>query len=196
MDRRIRRPKTDALAPAACSARRLGLLPSVGGLAMMVLAHLTPTVAESERPAFIAEPIALMKDGAIAGCGLKAIGPVGGGRAGIELTLRRDAEGAHGTRFFLSGLWRDPEATAHTLSAVSVATVSVDTARTFSQPKAAADGRFEASGELSPDVGSALMQELVVSGGSVNLTRADGQTLAFDLAGPMTLSARAGYLNC
>ncbi len=142
------------------------------------------------------EAVVLIKDGAIAACGVKAAANLSGGAATASLTLFRDARTASGTRFVLRGLWTSAGAHPAPLSSLTLRTIAADTGTTFSTVSTVPDGAFETTADLPLLDGANLFRELMLSGAIISMRDADGAKLDLEIIGPVSASVRAAYLNC
>jgi hypothetical protein len=141
-------------------------------------------------PLVSVEPVVLLQDGRISGCGLSSTAELTGVRVIGEVIAFRDGEQ---TAFAVRA--RASEGAAHVKS-VRLATASHDTLTLFPPPSPLAPGGVETRAILEGLPGSLFAQELLVTGGRFQIDFDDGQTLSFDLPRPMPHSIRQSYLNC
>ncbi len=157
-------------------------------LALVAAVMVTGTnsaAAEADSSATV-EPLTLLEDGKIAGCGMTSssasvIGEVIAFRSGNETAFAIRARPAPG---------------ASAVKSVRFATASHDSASLFPAPAPIDDGIVEARTVLEGFTGPSFAQELMVMGGRFEIATVDGQTIAFDLPRPMPHRVRQAYLNC
>jgi hypothetical protein len=154
--------------------------------AITVLAALAFATEAVAAPAVAVEPVTLLKDGKIAGCGLTSstasvVGDVMAFREGNDTAFAIRARAAAGS---------------HPVTAVRLITASHNSSTLFPRPSPAGDGLVEARAVLPGFTGSSFAQELMVMGGRFEIDTADGQTIAYDLPRPMPHRVRQAYLTC
>lgn len=159
----------------------------------MMLAKLAVTLSPLLASAAALEPLTLMRDGEIAGCGVTARSPAVDGDLEVGLRLMKVESAPTGATFVLSVRRRSsPLASVIRLELMTSAGATVGR---FSKPQAASDGGFEARGNLGPLEGGELMRALMISGGRFEIETADG-TAQVQIASPAPHATRAAYLNC
>jgi len=156
---------------------------------LFTLAAITAAPVRAQ-PTVTVEPVTLLKNGNIAGCGLTstvmddAVSAIG------EVIAFRD--GDH-TAFAIRAR---PGTTGAAIQSVRLATASHDTRRLFPPPKLLTNGLVETRAVLEGFTGSSFAQELMVIGGRFELITTAGETIAYDLPRPMPHRVRQAYLNC
>jgi hypothetical protein len=139
------------------------------------------------------EPVTLMAEGRIAGCGLaSAHADTDGTVIGEVLAFR---EGAR-TVFSIRARTADLSAGQPAFAGVRLTTASHDTAVLFPAPTVSAEGIVETRAALEGFAGSSFAQELMVMGGRFEMRRPDGRVIAYDLPRPIPHGVRQAYLNC
>jgi len=153
-----------------------------------------PTLAEAPPvPAVAVEPIALLLDGKISGCGVTArFAPPGAGSLAVSLTLIRDAESPTGTRFVLGADHAEGLIIRH----LSLTTGALDTSSRFTRSEQKTKSRFETSAVLEPLEGGELMRSLMISGAAIAVQIEGLTDVKVSLPGPVPAGVRSGYLNC
>jgi hypothetical protein len=138
------------------------------------------------------EPLTLLENGQIAGCGLSATGSEAEGSAIAEVIAFRDGnETAFAVRA-RSG----PNSASTNAQSIRLVTATHDTAVLFPRPRRIAGGIVETRRVLQGFTGPSFAQELMVTGGRFEITGADGAVLALDLPRPMPHRVRQAYLTC
>lgn len=156
---------------------------------LIVCLHMSAAVARAE-PAVTVEPVTLLENGEIAGCGLISSATLGPVTAIGEFIAFREGDR---TAFAVRAR---PDPTGTGLASVRLATASHDTAQLFPPSKPLANGLVETRAVLEGFAGSSFAQELMVMGGRFEIVTSAGQTLAYDLPRPMPHRVRQAYLNC
>lgn len=131
------------------------------------------------------EPLTLLENGKIAGCGMmsssaRVIGEVIAFREGTDTAFAIRARPIPGSS---------------AVTSVRFATASHDSAALFPASAPIGDGIVEARAVLEGFTGPSFAQELMVMGGRFEITTVDG-TIAYDLPRPMPHRIRQAYLNC
>ena len=136
------------------------------------------------------EPVTLLENGQIAGCGLSSKANDKGRSVFADVIAFREGDR---TAFAVRAR---PAENATGISAVRLSTASHDTAKLFPPVRNLPEGLVEVRTVLEGFTGSSFAQELMVMGGRFEVTMTDGATLAFDLPRPMPHRIRQAYLNC
>ncbi|MDX2287845.1 MAG: hypothetical protein NW217_03370 [Hyphomicrobiaceae bacterium] len=166
------------------------------GLGALLLSAASPTACAEALVAARAqrvEPVVLMRDGTLEGCGLTAHFDTAGNTIAIELVARRHAGGIE---HVLSGRWQTAAGKAVVATDIALRTDRIDTRAHFLPPTTDTSGTVVALGRLDPVAGALFIQGVMVAGGGLTLQSADGATLDLELAGPLPQLVRASYLNC
>jgi hypothetical protein len=166
-------------------------------IAMLVAA---PASRADEPPAAVQaaaqlEPVTLLRDGAIAACGIKAEAHSGGNRALFALTLYRDRSRPTGTRMILSGSWTDETTTAVALKGLRFTTTQ-DLIDPLTSPRVAEGGAYEQIIDPEQDAAANAIREAMLSGATATLTSVTGAIFKITTSSPVSGSIRAAYLNC
>lgn len=140
--------------------------------------------------------LALLQNGEVAGCAVKAAFRPGDQTADVAITLVRDPTTASGTRFVLSGVLADKAGKPQTLTRLEMTTASLATAKSFAKLTAGTEGRFETSAELGSLEGAEMMRDLMLGGADFILQADGGEPLDLKISGAMQQGIRGGYLNC
>lgn len=144
-------------------------------------------------PEVTVEPVTLLSDGRIAGCGMKATARTSASSIISEVIAFREndrtvfsvrARPAEGG--FNGTPWRH----------LRLTTATHDTRNLFPQPQSNTQGYIETRAHLPGFTGSSFAQELLVTGGRFEITAADQSLFAFDLPHPVPHGVRQAYLNC
>jgi hypothetical protein len=148
-------------------------------------AGVNAAAAEADRTATV-EPVTLLENGRIAGCGMTSssasvIGEVIAFREGNETAFAIRARPAPGSS---------------AVKSVRFATASHDSANLFPSPTPIDGGIVESRTVLEGFTGPSFAQELMVTGGRFEIATVDGNTIAYDLPRPMPHRVRQAYLNC
>lgn len=143
-------------------------------------------------PAAAVDPLTLLKDGQIAGCGLSATGSAAQGSAIAEVIAFRDG---NETAFAVRAR-PGPNSTSPNAQSIRLVTATHDTAFLFPQPRRIAGGIVETRTVLQGFTGPSFAQELMVMGGRFEITGADGAVFTLDLPRPMPHRVRQAYLTC
>lgn len=154
--------------------------------ALLAVAAITVATAAGAEPTGSVEPLTLLENGKIAGCGMasstaSAIGEVIAFRQGDDTAFAIRARTTAGSA---------------AVTNVRFATASHDSKTLFPPPAPIGDGLIETRTVLEGFTGPSFAQELMVMGGRFEITTADGQTIAYDLPRPMPHRVRQAYLNC
>ncbi len=158
--------------------------------ACLAAALLLPVTLASAEPTVTVEPLTLLENGEIAGCGLASTATIGATKAvGEVIAFRQGDRTAFAVR-------SRPNANSAAIKSVRLVTASHDTAQLFPPAQPLTDGIVETRAVLEGFTGSSFAQELMVMGGRFELTAEDGTTLAYDLPRPMPHRVRQAYLNC
>jgi hypothetical protein len=139
------------------------------------------------------EPVVLLKDSQLEGCGLKASYQTGPNRVEFSVVAMRDDTA---TRFILEARWRNLKQAQHAPDTLVFKTGTGETSADFPKASPVAPQMLRTSARLSGIEGARFIQGVMVSGGMIDLRSTSGQTLALDLPGPMPQLVRASYLNC
>jgi len=152
---------------------------------------MVPAAVASAEPLVTVEPVTLLENGEIAGCGLTST--VAGRTASAigEMIAFRD-----GDRTAFAVRARPSTANGQAIKSVRLATASHDTAALFPPSKTLGDGIVESRRVLEGFSGSSFAQELMVMGGRFEIVTTAGETIAYDLPRPMPHRVRQAYLNC
>jgi hypothetical protein len=162
--------------------------------ALAILA-VAPAAADAKAPAraVSVEPSVLMRDGTLEGCGFVAHFETAGQSVRIDLnTLRRGG----GTVFLLGGRWMATGGAVEPLADIALASGRLDTRATFGPVTETGDGGIATEGALDQVTGALFIQSVMVGGARIELKARSGQRLDLEIAGPVSQSVRASYLNC
>ncbi|OYW54627.1 MAG: hypothetical protein B7Y80_06195 [Hyphomicrobium sp. 32-62-53] len=151
---------------------------------------MVPTSLASAEPLVTVDPVTLLENGEIAGCGLTSTVTSGKASAIGEMIAFRDGDR---TAFAVRAR---PNASSDAIKSVRLATASHDTAVLFPPSKLLGDGLVETRTVLEGFAGSSFAQELMVMGGRFEFVTTNGNTIAYDLPRPMPHRVRQAYLNC
>lgn len=188
---RVRKLQSNALALTLAMSAALVVADGVlaGG-------PLEPAAIAAEAATTVVETVALVADGQISGCAVHARFDAGGDSANIRFALLKDASQAAGTRFALSAAVAGADGRKQNIETLSLTTSSASTAATFSQPVAGSEGSFSVSGTFGDLQGGSVMRDLMLSGADIHISVKDRPPLILKIIGPLSASARAGYLQC
>ncbi len=148
-----------------------------------------PVAAANAEPAVTVEPVTLLKNGEIAGCGLTSSNNEAASVIGDVIAFRDGDRTAFAVR-------ARPGAAGGAIKSVRLATASHDTATLFPPSKPLSGGLVETRAILDGFTGSSFAQELMVMGGRFEIMTAAGDTITYDLPRPMPHRVRQAYLNC
>lgn len=158
-----------------------------------LIAVVVPALMGAEREVSV-EPVTLMAEGQIAGCGFSSAQSHPEGIVIGEVLALREGDG---TVFSIRARTDGPrDGGEPAFVEVRLTTASHDTAVLFPPPAVAAGGILETRAPLEGFTGSSFVQELMVTGGRFEMRRADGRIMAYDLPRPMPHGVRQAYLNC
>lgn len=157
--------------------------------ALLLACAALPVSGLRAEPAVTVEPVTLLENGEIAGCGLTSTG--GSPVAAIgEVIAFRDGDR---TAFAIRAR---PGAAGAAVKSVRLTTATHDTAVLFPPAQAMPGGLVETRAALEGFAGASFAQELMVMGGRFEIVTAVGDTIAYDLPRPMPHRIRQAYLNC
>lgn len=148
-----------------------------------------PIAAARAEPAVTVEPVTLLKDGEIAGCGLTSSSNGAASAIGEVIAFRDGDRTAFAVR-------ARPGANGGAIKSVRLATASHDTGTLFPPTQQFEKGLVETRTVLEGFTGSSFAQELMVMGGRFEIVTTAGETIAYDLPRPMPHRVRQAYLNC
>ncbi|MGQ0672152.1 MAG: hypothetical protein ACT4N2_04635 [Hyphomicrobium sp.] len=150
-----------------------------------------PALAQARPPAV--EPIVLLSDGRVAACGARATFSEADGVIVLDVMLRRKGDGAD---LVLGGSWHTPQGRARSIDALTLSTATVHTkAFAIGAPVMGASGREVTAPAADPRV-TTLIQELMVSGGSIEIAVDGASPRSLVVPGPIPHATRSLYLNC
>lgn len=176
-------------------APAIGALQAIGATgAIGVAAFALPASAEEplRRPHAV-EPIVLMRDGNLEGCGLRAVYFTPKAKLDLEVvTLRAGG----GTEFDVSVFMRDRYDRPTPIVNFELETRTLNTAERFPAVSGGQEGMLSTRMALDQFSGAQFIQGLMVSGGTLSVIAADGKTHLFGINGPVANLVRASYLNC
>ena len=159
-------------------------------VSILISLSVSPAANAQIEPVVTVEPVTLLNDGAVAGCGLTTFGRVGSTSATAEFIAFRDGDR---TAFAIRAR---PDANGGTPKAIRLTTTSHDTAHLFPPSGIINGGILETRTVLDGFLGSSFAQELMVMGGRFEIVTTAGEIIAFDLPRPMPHRVRQAYLNC
>jgi hypothetical protein len=160
-------------------------------IAALLALVMVPAAAASAEQLVTVEPVTLMENGEIAGCGLTSTVTGGTSSAIGEVIAFRDG---YSTAFAVRA--RPSPANGEAIKSVRLATASHDTAALFPPSRNLGNGLVETRTVLEGFSGSSFAQELMVMGGRFEIITTAGETIAYDLPRPMPHRVRQAYLNC
>ncbi len=182
-----------------CYFRGLGLLHrsgaywAVGALLTLLLPHAALSNEPLRRPHAV-EPIVLMQEGALEGCGVRIVYFTPTAKVDFDVVTLREGEG---TTFDLSVFWRDRYDRPQAIIDFQLETAKLHSAEQFpAVTRGDGDGMLSTRMALEQLTGAQFIQGLMVSGGTLTIRVADGTEHGFDVPGPMANLIRASYLNC
>jgi hypothetical protein len=140
------------------------------------------------------EPVTLMAEGQIAGCGFSSTQSHPEGTVIGEVLALREGDGTVFSIRARTDGRRDGGEPA--FAGVRLTTASHDTGVLFPPPAVTTGAILETRAPLEGFTGSSFVQELMVTGGRFEMRRADGRIMAYDLPRPMPHGVRQAYLNC
>jgi hypothetical protein len=184
---RVERPKAEG----TMMHFNTGLL----SLLVLLLPTVSPLAAESskrDRATFV-EPLTLLQDRQIAGCGFRASVPLDGQTVSASVTAFRDGLE---TVFVVAANWPDASGAPLALDTFRLVTSSHDTAKDFPKPAVVASGNFETRARLEGFSGASFIQGIMVGGGTFELRDTNDRTATIALPAPMPQNVRGAYLNC
>ena len=141
-------------------------------------------------PSVMVEPVTLLENGEIAGCGFVSSATVDGAAAIGEVIAFREGDV---TAFAVRAR---PGGNTAPITTVRLTTASHDTAKLFPPATSLPHGAVETRAVLEGFTGSSFAQELMVMGGRFEVIATDGKTITYDLPRPMPHGIRQAYLNC
>lgn len=159
----------------------------------LIVCGLSVLAALSSARAQTVEPVVLLEGQRIAACGARATFESGEGRRVVEIRLQRHGNGAE---LVILGEWRSENGPTIRLSALSVATASVSSAELAPAGLSNTDGVAQLKAQASDPRVTTFIQELMVSGATVQMRGDDADAVELRIAGPLPQSTRAAYLNC
>lgn len=157
--------------------------------ALLLALTSVPATAAHAEPSVTVEPVTLLQDGEIAGCGLTSSDNGPASAIGEVIAFRDGDQTAFAVR-------ARPGAAGGAIKSVRLATASHDTGTLFPPSKPLENGLVETRAVLEGFTGSSFAQELMVMGGRFEIVTAAGDTIAYDLPRPMPHRIRQAYLNC
>lgn len=166
---------------------------AVGALLLLLLPHAAMSQEPLRRPHAV-EPIVLMQNGDLEGCGVKVVYFTPTAKIDLDVVTLRDAEG---TTFDLSVFWRDRYDRPQPITSFQLETSTLNSADRFpAVARGGDDGKLSTRMALDQLTGAQFIQGLMVSGGTLTVRDSEGMTHGFDVPGPMANLIRASYLNC
>lgn len=169
----------------------------VAGFAAMLVSIASGTAEVLPQPLTV-DPVVLMREGSLEGCGLDAAYRTRGNTASVKVIAMR---AAGGVTFQLRGSWTKPGHGEHGEAAPRTLLLQTGTWRSNDHFPAATttatDPDTIATQAALPGItGARFIQSVMISGATVEMTNAAGETLKLDLPGPLPQRVRASYLNC
>jgi len=165
-------------------------------LSCAALTWLTTLSAVAEvqalRPQSI-EPVALMKDDQLKGCGFKLNFFTAKAKIDFDVVALKAGPA---TEFELAATWLDRFDQPHSVGSFRLKSPTLDSANSFPAVSKDGPGQARTRAKLEGIEGARFIQGLMVGGGSLWLTDASGEKLSFEIPGPMPNQVRASYLNC
>lgn len=140
-----------------------------------------------------AEPVVLLDNRDVAGCGFEARYEAGQESVKIGVLLMKENAA---TVFEISGTWISESGAPRSIDDFSLRSTGLDTRTLFPPLQQTADGRASTRKSLPGFEGTEFIRNLMVGGATITLMSKAGARLDLTLPGPLSQSIRASYLNC